>query len=254
MLGWSCAGRLGYDICMTNDAGVIASVQVGLPQHFGTQGAADPMDRPWVSGYVKRSVGEPVWVSRTGIRGDGQADLKHHGGPEKAVLAYAASHYARWREELGITEFGAGALGENLTVQGMSEESVCIGDTYRAGEVLMQVSQPRQPCWKISRRWRVKDLALRAQESGRTGWYLRVLHEGWLQTGTKLELVDRPMPEWSVARASRLLHVEKQDRKNAAVLAACELLAPSWRETFAKRAESGVNPRAHNRLVGPNEG
>ena len=100
-----------------------------------------------------------VWLDRCNLFGDGQADLKNHGGHEKAVLAYSVDHYPDWRIELNHRELPYGAFGENFTIEGLAEKSVCIGDTYVAGDVRLQVSQPRQPCWKISRRWQIKDLA-----------------------------------------------------------------------------------------------
>lgn len=218
-------------------APALLSVQVGAPRALGREGAADPMDRPWVTGFFKEPVAGPVWVGRANVAGDGQADRVNHGGPDKAVLAYAAAHYDRWRPELGLPGMPFGGFGENFTVAGLTEQTVCVGDTYRVGggDVRVQVSQPRQPCWKLGRRWRVKDLPNRVIENGRSGWYFRVLAEGPVEGGMPLELLDRPHPEWTVARANDVLYRGKSDRPATRALAECPVLSADWRSYLAAR-------------------
>jgi MOSC domain-containing protein YiiM len=114
------------------------------------------------------------------------------GGVEKAVLAYAAEHYPSWRSPLNLPDLSYGAFGENFTVANQTEPSICIGDIYDIGEAQVQASQPRQPCWKLSRRWRIRNLALQVQTTGQTGWYFRVLKEGIVAPGMELVLRDRP--------------------------------------------------------------
>lgn len=232
----------------------ILSLHVGLPRELGTPGAADPMERPWSSGIHKRPVNDPVRLGRVNLEGDGQADLKNHGGPDKAVCVYPAAHYDHWRRDLGIADFTYGAFGENFTVDGLVEGDVAIGDIFRVGTAVVQVSQPRQPCWKLARRWRIKDLALRVQQTGFTGWYFRVLEEGDVERGMPLELLERPYAEWTVARANRIMHEAVSDRAAAAALAACPALSESWRRTLTLRAETGEGADTARRLVGPNEG
>lgn len=236
---------------MTNlDGARLLSLQVGLPRRLGIEGATDRDDRPWETGSFKAPVAGAVWLGRTNLAGDGQADLEHHGGPDKAVCAYPAAHYPAWRGELGLSDFPFGAFGENFTIAGPTEADVCIGDSFRLGEAIIQLSQPRQPCWKLSRRWRVKDLALRVQTTGRTGWYFRVLAEGWVAPGQPLVLLDRSAPAWSVARANAVMHDRRGDRAVAAELAACPFLSASWRATLASRAETGASPDPRRRLRG----
>ena len=213
----------------------LLSIQVGLPRTIGIEGAADPMDRPWTSGFFKGPVAGPVRLRRLGVEGDGQADHVNHGGPDKAALLYAAGHYPGWREELGIAEMPFGAFGENLTIAGMAEPDACIGDTYAIGPARVQVSQPRQPCWKLARRWRLKDLPARVVANGRSGWYVRVLEGGTIEAGMPVELLDRPNAEWTVARAAHVMHHQKKDREAAAALAACPLLSDEWREPLLDR-------------------
>jgi MOSC domain-containing protein YiiM len=178
---------------------ILLSIQVGPPRSFGIPGASDPMDRPWTTGFYKEPTVGPVLVGRTNLEGDGQADLVNHGGPDKAVLAYSADHYPAWRSELAKPDLPFGAFGENFTVVGQTEADVCIGDRWTVGEVRLEVSQPRLPCWKLARRWRIKDLALRVDRTGRSGWYFRVLAEGQVTTGQSWRLEERPFPDWTVA-------------------------------------------------------
>jgi MOSC domain-containing protein YiiM len=214
------------------DVPLLVSIQVGLPRQLGTEDAADPMERPWTTGFFKERITGSVYLGKTNLVGDGQADLNLHGGVEKAVLAYAATHYPKWQQELHLLDFPYGAFGENFTVAHQSEEDVCIGDIYRIGEAQVQVSQPREPCWKLARRWRMKDLPKRAIANGRLGWYFRVLTEGVVESGLPLILVDRPLPEWSVARVNKAFY---RDRQDSSELASCPLLSASWRRYFLTR-------------------
>lgn len=232
---------------------LVSSIQVGLPRRAGVDGAPLAMDRSWTSGIWKDAVAAPVWCGRTNLAGDGQADVRSHGGPEKAVLAYAASHYPLWRAELGIPELGPGGFGENLTVDGFTERDVCIGDTVSLGGAVLQLSQPRGPCWKLGRRWRVPDLPARAQHNGRTGWYYRVLEEGEVAPGQRLTVVDRPHPEWTVDRANLVMYEGRDDPESTLALAAVPLLSPNWRATLERRGRDGVVRPDRPRLVGPNE-
>jgi MOSC domain-containing protein YiiM len=230
---------------------VLKSVQVGLPRQHGMDGATDPMDRTWASGFYKEPVVGPVRVGFINLAGDGQADRTNHGGPDKAVCVYPADHYGFWRADLGLPALPFGAFGENFTVAGLTEGDVCVGDVWAVGDAVFQVSQPRQPCWKLARRWRVKDLALRVQQTGRTGWYFRVLTEGVVSPGQPLVLVERPYPAWTVERANRVMHHQKDDVRAAAELAALPLLSESWRVTLTRRAEQNVQPDISERLNQP---
>jgi len=228
----------------------IVSLRVGRPRSFGVAGAADPLDRPWTSAIAKEAVDRPLWLSTTGLEGDAVADTRVHGGPEKAVLVGAAAHLPFFRALIGSDAVGPGAFGENLVIEGATEADVCIGDSFAVGEALVQISQPRQPCWKQARRWRRRELALEIQRSGRTGWYLRVLREGRVAPGDELRLVERPLPGWTVARANEVMHGRPVDREAAAALAALPQLAPNWREALARLASRGPEEPG-TRLLGP---
>jgi MOSC domain-containing protein YiiM len=223
----------------------LQSIQVGKPQNYGSDSATETHDKPWTSGFFKKPIDAPVFVGKTNLAGDGQADLKHHGGVDKAVLAYSAENYPLWRTELGIPDFPHGAFGENLTISGYSEQSIYIGDVFSIGPVVFEVSQPRQPCWKLARRWRMNELVPMVIENGRTGWYLRVVEEGVIEKGMRVLLLDRPNPDWPIARANQILHHHKKDLDLTLRLAAVPKLAYAWlkelRERAARLSEVGAN-------------
>lgn len=179
--------------------------------------------------------GHPV-----GLEGDEQGDLRVHGGVEKAIHHYPREHYAAWIAELGEHPLlmQAGAFGENFSTSGWSEADVCLGDRVRAGTALLEVSQGRMPCWKLNDRFEVAGMSLRVQESGRTGWYYRVLEEGVVAAGDILQLVERRHPDWSLLRLSEVLFDRRAD---AELLRQCLALplTPSWRRTLERRLEKG---------------
>lgn len=231
----------------------LLSVQVGGSQTVGRADATDPMDQVWTTGFFKEPVVGPVFLGRVNLAGDVQADLVNHGGPEKAVNVYPAEHYAYWRQVLGLANLSPGAFGENFTIKGLLETVVCIGDVFEIGEALVQVSQPRQPCWKLARRWRIKDLALRIQQTGRTGWYFRVLREGYIQAGAILRLANRSHPEWTVAVANDIMHNRTHDVNAARAFSACPSLSIRWRENLIRRVATGIAGSNSARLDGPSE-
>ena len=126
----------------------LLSIQVGLPKTHGTEDAADPLDEQWTSAIFKQPVKGAVWLGKENLDGDEQADRVNHGGPHRAVLMYAATHYPLWQDELGLNDIPYGGFGENFTSDGLAEDTVCIGDMYAIGASVVQVSQPRSPCWK----------------------------------------------------------------------------------------------------------
>lgn len=230
---------------------MITQLRTGKVKELGTEGAKDPMDRPWRTGaFKKEQVGE-LMLLKDGLETDEIGDTKQHGGPEKALFAYPVAHYAYWRDDLE-QEIGAGGMGENLVMEGMDESTVCLGDVYEAGEAIIEVSQPRQPCWKPARRFRVIDFALRIQRSGRTGWYFRVLKEGKLQAGIPLVLKERPYPQWTIEACNEVMHVTKKDLVLTAELEACPALAPNWKRTLGKRLK-GQESKLERRVYGPNK-
>ncbi len=212
----------------------LLSIQVGLPKTLEISDAQDATTREWTTGFCKEVVVGSVWAGKTNLTGDGQADLCAHGGLDKAINAYPFEHYAFWRSDLGFSELLNGAFGENFTVQGMTETEACVGDIFEVGGALVQISQPRQPCGKLSRWWGVRDLVARVVHTGKTGWYFRVLHEGSVEAGMTLKLVDRPYPEWTIAAANNVMLHRNEMRAAAQALAECPALSDSWKGTLSK--------------------
>ena len=205
------------------------------------RGSARPYTRAGsFSAIAKLSVTGPVAVGPLGLAGDEQGDPRIHGGPDKAVHQYAAEHYPAWRTELGALPVldAPGAFGENLATQGMTEASLCLGDQVRVGSVLLEISQSRQPCWKLNDRFGVPDMARRVQQTGRTGWYYRVLEAGTLQAGDSLVLVERRWPHWTLARVIDVLYHQSFDADVLHALAALPL-TPSWRRLVEGRLARG---------------
>jgi MOSC domain-containing protein YiiM len=209
----------------------LASIQVGQPREMNDEGWPDLRTGPWVSAIIKERVQGPAFLSTTNLAGDAQGNPATHGGPDKAVLGYAASHYSRWSAELGI-QMPHGAFGENLTIEGLDEGTVCIGDIYQVGEAVVQISSPRQPCWKIARRWGIKTLTAAVDQTGRTGWYHRVLAEGSIQAGDEVKLLERPNPGWTVMRATRVMQNRRREMAAATELATLDALAAAWKQAI----------------------
>lgn len=214
---------------MAERYGVLTSIQVGAPRDYAADGRRAPYNRSWTTGIFKTPVDAAVYLGRTGLDGDGQADLVNHGGADKAVCAYSADHYEGWRAE-GLMATAPGAFGENFTIEGLSEGDVCIGDRWSIGDAIVEVSQPRQPCWKLARKWRSSDLVERVVRSGRTGWYFRVSQPGAVAATQRLTLMERPYPEWSVTAANLVMHGRPRRPDAAAALASVEALSAAWRE------------------------
>ncbi len=216
---------------------LLVSLQIGLPRER-TSAMQDGQGSAWVSSIWKTPVTGRLRLGREDLDGNAQADLKNHGGPDKAVCCYASEHYPAWRSELGETAetFPFGAFGENFTLAGLTEEMVCIGDIYQIGTAQVQVSQPRMPCWKLGRRWERPALPLRVQSSGRTGYYLRVLTPGEVGAGDALTRLERPLPDWTIARINHAMYVAKGDADLSEELSRLSLLAEAWRRPFRRRA------------------
>lgn len=209
------------------------------------------------SGIDKHVTGARVRVGTLGLAGDEHGDPRHHGGPEKAVHHYAFDHYPAWREQLGAQGArgiglldAAGAFGENLSTQGLTEAEVCIGDRFRLGTAMVEVSQARQPCFKLNHRFGYPGMSRAVQQSLRTGWYYRVLEEGEVAAGGTLALVARPYPLWSLLRLLQVLYVDRLDYAALAQMADLTVLAESWRKLARQRLERREVEDMEKRLAG----
>lgn len=225
--------------------GRVDTVLTGRAVPYMRQGTA--------SAIAKHAVQGPASVGFLGLEGDEQADRRFHGGPDKALHHYAFDHYEAWRGELGRQHpmlARPGAFGENLSSHGITESTLCMGDRLRIGSVLVEVSQARQPCWKLNDRFGWNGMARRVQDSMRTGWYYRVLEPGVLQVGDAIELVNRPHPAWSLARLLELLYVRTLDLDQLALALALPL-TPSWRALVERRLARGEVEAWAPRFDGP---
>ena len=193
------------------------------------------------SAISKLPVAHAVGVGAMGLAGDEQADRTVHGGVDKAVHHYPADHYDWWRGHLSDAPLLAapGAFGENISTTGLDETNVFLGDRFRLGTALVEVSQARQPCWKLDHRFGIKGVMAQVVKTRRTGWYFRVLEAGEVCAGDSLELVERPYPDWPLASLFGLLiGGEARDRPaDLRALREVPVLAETWKVRRAKLAE-----------------
>ena len=183
------------------------------------------------SAIFKAPVARAV-IGFEGIVGDEQADRVHHGGADKALHHYPSEHYAFWRGRLGaLGALAPGGFGENISTTGMTEETVLLGDRFRLGTALVEVSHGRQPCWKLGHRFGWPGLAAEVTATGRCGWYYRVLEPGEVSPGDALERMEAGLADWPVARLFRVLigGGHKAARGALAYLAGLPVLAEAWR-------------------------
>ena len=206
---------------------VIKSLQIGLPQRV----AGDGEER--FTAFAKRPVNGPVRLTCTGLVGDGVGSPKVHGGPDKAVCCYPAEHYPAWERELGVV-LGPAAFGENFTTAGLTEESVHIGDRFRVGTALVEVSQPRQPCATLAAMRGRKGLVKEVEHSGRTGFYLRVVEEGDVAAGDAFALAAADPAAISIADANRIHRGRHHDLAGVRRLLAVPALSAAWRDALTR--------------------
>ena len=223
----------------------LLSLNIGLPKEVTYGGKVIH------TGINKKQVKEAVFLSFVKFNGDGQADLVHHGGVDKAVCVYTGDHYPYWEKELN-QDLVYGAFGENITVSGMREEDVCIGDMFELGQAIVQVTQPRQPCFKLAKKYNIPKLPLYFQETGYTGFYFRVLKEGWVSSVDTLKRLQSDPKGVSVAFANRIMHKEKQNVEGVKRILEVNALSSSWRKSFEKRI-SGEEINTKERLEGIKE-
>jgi MOSC domain-containing protein YiiM len=207
----------------------VLSVNVGLPREVEWR------DEAVETAIFKAPVSGRVAVTRLNLAGDRQADLSVHGGPDKAVYAYPSEHYPYWREELPGTALPLGVFGENLTVEGLSEAELQVGDVLRIGTAELMVTQPRLPCYKLNARFQRPDMVKRFLRSGRTGFYLAVAKEGHLAAGDPIELVPADPSAIGVTEVVTL-YTDKSNRGELLQRAlATAALPESWRDHFRLR-------------------
>ncbi|KAE8442897.1 hypothetical protein EG329_002569 [Mollisiaceae sp. DMI_Dod_QoI] len=207
------------------------------------------------SGIFKTPHSQPVKVNTIGLEGDERAYIPHQ-SPEKAIMQYASQHYEFWQKELPESAhlFTRGGFGENIVTDKMSEDTVCIGDIYRLGkEVEIQVSEPRAPCFKLNHRFQVKDMSKRSQDANKTGWYYRVLKEGWIEAGDEMVLLERPHPKWTLVKVQWFLYRDRKNTEAMKELASLPEMGQETREIFLGRLTKGHFRDDNERLIGGEE-
>ena len=208
----------------------VLSVNLGLPREVEWR------NEPVTTAIHKAAVSGPVRVRRLNLDGDRQADLSVHGGPDKAVYVYPSEHYPFWKEELPGVALPWGAFGENLTVEGVNETAVRVGDVLRAGTAEFIVTQPRLPCYKLNIRFQRPDMVKRFLRSGRTGFYLAVIKEGELAAGEEIELLPTDRSAVTIPEVVTLYTSKTRDGALLQRAIATPALPQSWREYFQKLA------------------
>lgn len=208
----------------------VISVNVGLPRDVIWNGATVQ------TGIFKEPVDGPVEVGKLNLAGDQQADLTVHGGSGKAVYAYPAEHYEYWRDQLPGVALFWGSFGENLTTQGLSEETVCIGDRMSIGSAVLLVTQPRMPCYKLGIRFEREDMIKRFLLSGRTGFYFAVVEKGTVASQSPIEIVHRDPHQVSVADVVRLYLGKANDTELLQRATAVSSLPQNWKAHLLQRA------------------
>ncbi|WP_187143489.1 MOSC domain-containing protein [Terriglobus albidus] len=208
--------------------GKVYSVNVGKPREVEFFGKVVS------TAIFKESVSGAVTARHLGLEGDKQADLTVHGGPQKAVYFYPREHYAMWEKLLGIGPLAPGAFGENITSEGFSEADLCIGDVIQIGSTLLQVLQPRSPCYKLQIKFQRPDMVALFVHQNRPGWYASVVQEGSLTAGDEITIVSRAPEQISVADIWRYSLVEDADLETQQRVRALELLPGFWKKQILR--------------------
>lgn len=213
----------------------VLSIQIGKVVTIGDENSSDITKKQYTTASYKHPILEDARVTKLSIIGDSVADTIHHGGIDKAIFANSFNNYPTWQACLNKEELPFGVLGENITFDTIDESDVCIGDIHKIGTVMIEVSQPRQPCWKISRMWEQKDFMHEIYSSGRTGWYYRVLKEGSFKKDDIVELVSRVKNSITILKANEILRDPKNNHIMAQQLLDLDILAVAWSKSLRKR-------------------
>ncbi|HIJ89760.1 MAG: MOSC domain-containing protein [Desulfobulbaceae bacterium] len=213
----------------------LISLNIGIPKAEIFHG------KEVTTGLCKQPVRDRLSLTKTGFVGDGVQDRKHHGGEDKAVCVYSADHYPHWEKVLG-EKLPAAAFGENLTVAGLKEERIHLGDLFRLGTALLQVSQPRQPCKTLAARYGRNDFVKLVVDAGYTGFYFRVIEEGEVGAGDLLEIATMDPQAVSIAFANRIFHHDRKNKGGIETVLAVPALSASWRESFSELLKNCDTP------------
>lgn len=203
-------------------------------------GTARPFNGAELSAIAKTARHDRVQILPHGLAPDEQADAKHHGGPEMALHLYPLDHHAFWRDQIGAHELldQPGAFGSNIAVAGITEHDVHIGDRFRLGSAIVEISQPRKPCWKIEHRFGQKGMVAQIIQTARCGWYFRVIETGEVAAGDHFERILAGQTDWSVARVFTAIYAGKATAEELGELATLAGLAPEIQQLAAAKQAS----------------
>src|SRR5581483_836594 len=215
----------------------VVSVNVGMPREIMTKMG------PVTTGIFKEPVVGPIMIRTLKLDGERQADLTVHGGAEKAVYAYPAEHYSYWRDQLPGTAIAPGAFGENLTTEGLFEDSLFIGDRLRVGSAVLEVKQPRMPCFKLALKFGRDDMIKRFLKSGRSGFYFSVVEEGEVNADSPIEILSRDENKISISDITRLYTNPQPDAELLHRAVSVPALPRSWKDYLVERAEARAQRR-----------
>src|SRR5689334_6328746 len=223
----------------------ILSVNVGLPRDVEWRG------RIVRTGIWKDPVQGRRRVKRLNVEGDGQADLGGHGGEQRAVFVYQIESYRYWEERLGRHDLTHGQFGENFTIEGLPDDEVCIGDRYRIGTALFEVTQPRVTCYRVGIRTNEPRMPALLTSSGRPGFYFRVLTEGMVGAGDEIVKVGEATQRMTVAEVNALLYSPDHPRDRLDHALRIEALSPGWRASFEALLQSPTAAGSGNAGLAP---
>ena len=209
---------------------IIRALNIGLPKKEIFDG------KEFITGMCKKPVSGPLLLTKLGFEGDGVGDRKHHGGADKAVCVYSLDHYAYWEVVLEAP-LPEAAFGENFSVTGLQEGAVHIGDVFKAGFALVQVSQPRQPCSTLAARYGRSDFVKVVSDSDRTGFYFKVLEEGRVKAGDGLDLIERDSRQVSITFANHVWYLDRKNREAIEKVLSVPALSEAWRKSFLELKE-----------------
>ena len=210
----------------------LLAISVALPATI------DFESRTVVTGICKEPVDTPVMARKLGLAGDGQADLDAHGGGDKAIYVYSNDNYRYWQQQFEWPEIIYGRFGENLTVEGMTDEQIHIGDTLTIGALKVQVTQPRIPCYKLGLKMGMADFPRRFLRSGRVGFYLRVLEEAEISVGAAFEVIERDPVGLTIKESVQALLPGPEQQSVIERALAIKALSAAWRVSLEKRRKS----------------
>ena len=210
----------------------ITAINIACPDFVSLDGGP----KKHRSGILKKSVSGPVFLNQFGFDGDGVGDTRIHGGEDKAVCAYSVDHLPYWNEKLQ-RKLGPGSFGENLSMVGMLETTTHIGDIFEVGAAQVQVTQPRQPCHKLNKVFNDPSMACSIKKTGFSGYYLRVLKAGLVESGSTLKLIHKDANGFSIENANALLRKGGMNVQNMEDLISLPALSNSWRIMIQKRLD-----------------